>query len=445
MEVEKPNVLIVDDEDEIREILTFFVKSVYPCNVSEAVNGEEAIAKLKDQQFHLVICDYNMPVKNGGEVYRYMIETHQPAKYVMCSSDTPQTFPVFNDATNLFGFIQKPNLMNGVKEIIEKMKAQGEYIAESSALEKDFFPIGINLLLTLRTVPVNVFIRISEGKHVKVYSAGDIFDETDFLKYSEKGILKLFTESNTADIIFSKIEEHVTDLLKNKSKTNKVEAVIEAQGVILSTLKEFGFHERLVPVVEVQIQETLNICNSDKTLGLLLSKMLKMQGSYIAKHSFMLATVTVALASKMGWNSDLTSQKLVISSLFHDVFLKDTVEDEVGLLKTRTYDEDFLSHPKKAAELLDKIPKVPPDTGRIILEQHEVGEENGFPRAIPIHETSPLGQLFTFSHYLVDALLIVSKNGPVTEDKVYAQLMGLSGQSSKYKKLMDHLKELELF
>lgn len=445
MEVEKPHVLIVDDEDEIREILTFFLKSVYPCNVSEAVNGEDAIEKLKKQQFQLVICDYNMPIKNGGEVYRFMIENDQPAKYVMCSSDTPHAFPIFQDTSHLFGYIQKPNLMNGVKEIIEKMKDQGQYIGEASALEKDFFPIGINLLLTLRTVPVDVFIKIKEGKHIKVLTANTVFDETDFLKYSEKGIDKLFTESNSADVIFKKIEDHVQELLNHKSKSNKVEAVIEAQGVILSTFKEFGFHERMVPVVEVQIQETLKICNSDKTLGLLLNKMLKMQGSYIAKHSFMLAAVTVALASKMGWNSDLTSQKLVISSLFHDVFLKESINDEVGLLKTRSYDEDFLTHPKKAAELLDKIPKVPPDTGRIILEQHEVGEENGFPRAMPIHETSPLGQLFTFSHYLVDALLVVGKSGPVTHDKVYAQLAGLSAQSSKYKKLMALLKEIDLF
>ncbi len=445
MEVEKPNVLIVDDEDEIREILTFFVKSVYPCNVSEAINGEDAIDQLKKQNFQLVICDYNMPVKNGGEVYRYMIETDQPAKYVMCSSDTPQTFPVFKDSSHLFGYIQKPNLMNGVKEIVEKIKVESTKMSQSSALEKDFFPIGINLLLTLRNVPVDVFIKIAEGKHVKVYSAGSAFDETDFLKFSEKHIDKLYTESLTSKVIFQSIEDHVQQLLKKRTKANQVEAVIEAQSVILSTFKEFGFDDLMVPMVEAQIEETLKICNSDKTLGLLLGKMLKMQGSYLAKHSFMLAAITVALANKMGWNSDLTAQKLVMSSLFHDVFLKESVDNEVVVLKSGQYDGDFLDHPKKAAELLERIPKVPPDTGRIILEQHEVGEESGIPRAMPIHETSPLGQLFTFSHYLVDAILILSKSGPVTYDKLEAQLSGLGGQSSKYKKLMGLLKEIDLF
>ncbi len=438
-----PSILIVDDEEEIRDIVSFFVESAGACDISLAVNGEEAITCLKNKKFDLVICDYNMPVKNGGEVYKYLIQTENDCKYVMCSSDTPQTFPEFKDESHMFGHILKPNIMNGVKEVLERLK---QHQPKSPPTEVQvYFPISIKLLLSMRDIPVDIFIKIAEGKYVKAFSQGGNFDETDFLKYQQKDILKLFALNLSTDVLVEKVQEMIQIISKTHGHHNKGQAVVETQDLILSTFKDYGFHEGLVPAIEAQIQDTLKICGSDKTLSLLLNKMLKLKGSYISKHSFMLSAVTVALANKVGWNSETTAQKLVICSLFHDVFLKEDILNEVHELEGRKYDEDFKNHPQKAAELLDKIPRVPPDTGRIVLEQHEVGEVSGIPRSVAVHDTSPLGQLFTFSHYLVDAVLESSHSGVISTEEIYQRLEKISIQSSRYKKFLSILKESELF
>lgn len=62
-------ILIVDDEPNVVRTLTFVLrKEGY--DVSTAVNGEEAIAKVKESKPNLMFLDIMMPKKDGYEVCR---------------------------------------------------------------------------------------------------------------------------------------------------------------------------------------------------------------------------------------------------------------------------------------------------------------------------------------------------------------------------------------
>jgi two-component system response regulator PilR (NtrC family) len=60
-------ILVVDDEDIIRESLSFILKKE-GYFVEEAANGKEAYDKLKEDSFDLVISDLEMPVMKGTEL-----------------------------------------------------------------------------------------------------------------------------------------------------------------------------------------------------------------------------------------------------------------------------------------------------------------------------------------------------------------------------------------
>ncbi len=66
MENEK-TILVVDDEEDIRQILSSFLqKEGYECLV--AASGEKALTLLKDNDIDLVILDIMMPEMDGFEV-----------------------------------------------------------------------------------------------------------------------------------------------------------------------------------------------------------------------------------------------------------------------------------------------------------------------------------------------------------------------------------------
>ncbi|ATI76172.1 MULTISPECIES: response regulator [Bacillus] len=79
-------VLIVDDakfmRDKIREILETEDLQV----AGEAENGEEAVLLYQELQPDLVIMDITMPVKNGIEALKDMIQLNPKVKVIMCTA-----------------------------------------------------------------------------------------------------------------------------------------------------------------------------------------------------------------------------------------------------------------------------------------------------------------------------------------------------------------------
>ena len=89
---DKPEVLIVDDSEMNRELLTEMLGSEY--KITEAENGEECMAALKQRGtgISLILLDIVMPVANGFDVLDYMTSTHriEDIPVIMISSENSE-------------------------------------------------------------------------------------------------------------------------------------------------------------------------------------------------------------------------------------------------------------------------------------------------------------------------------------------------------------------
>lgn len=68
----KPRILIADDEEGIRESLNLILDGEY--ELIFAVDGEEALSKINQDLFNLVLLDIKMPKLDGLEVLRRLRE-----------------------------------------------------------------------------------------------------------------------------------------------------------------------------------------------------------------------------------------------------------------------------------------------------------------------------------------------------------------------------------
>lgn len=65
-------ILIIDDSKTMRRIVTNVVKQLLPsAEITEAEDGAEAIKFLAKEKFDVMLCDINMPNKNGYEVLEF--------------------------------------------------------------------------------------------------------------------------------------------------------------------------------------------------------------------------------------------------------------------------------------------------------------------------------------------------------------------------------------
>ena len=100
--------LIVDDDKDLLEVLSMIVVSNYNVDIVEANNGQNAIDKIKNQgPFDLVICDYNMPEKNGADVFKELRKENQATPFLLISTDIDKFKHQIPEATNC-EFIKKP-------------------------------------------------------------------------------------------------------------------------------------------------------------------------------------------------------------------------------------------------------------------------------------------------------------------------------------------------
>ena len=64
-----PKILLVEDEASIRRVLgSILSEEDKSYEVTEASNGQEAMEKIRETAYDLVLCDIKMPKKDGLEV-----------------------------------------------------------------------------------------------------------------------------------------------------------------------------------------------------------------------------------------------------------------------------------------------------------------------------------------------------------------------------------------
>lgn len=111
------NILIADDNDEIREIVRILLESE-GFNVSEAINGEDAVNKVNDNT-DLIILDIMMPIKSGFKACIEIREkTSAPILFLTAKSQDSDKFMAFSAGSD--DFLSKPF---SYTELISRVKA----------------------------------------------------------------------------------------------------------------------------------------------------------------------------------------------------------------------------------------------------------------------------------------------------------------------------------
>ena len=120
-------VLIVDDSALVRKQLTEMI-STLGYEIEVAKNGKEAVEKAIKVQYDVITMDINMPVMNGIEAVKEIMQ-QQPTAILMISSLTTEDATITMDALDLgaVDYIAKPGTMNVGKnenrdDIINKVK-----------------------------------------------------------------------------------------------------------------------------------------------------------------------------------------------------------------------------------------------------------------------------------------------------------------------------------
>jgi diguanylate cyclase (GGDEF)-like protein len=147
-ENQKPTILIIDDEEQIRSLLIDLLGDTYHC--SSAGSAEEALAALSQDTFDLVISDIDMGGMSGLELVPRVHSLAPDTVVVMISGNQDIEFAIKALRVGAFDYISKPIDIRHVEASVERALNH-----HSLLIEKRLYKEQLETLLQQRTAQVD--------------------------------------------------------------------------------------------------------------------------------------------------------------------------------------------------------------------------------------------------------------------------------------------------
>lgn len=130
-------ILIVEDEAAIRRVLSKILSEENDTyQVSEAADGEEAMQKIQNEDFDLVICDIKMPKMDGEEVLKAAKEIKPELNFIMISGHGDLETAVNTMRLGAFDYISKPPDLNRLLTTVRNALDNKILAVENKRLKK---------------------------------------------------------------------------------------------------------------------------------------------------------------------------------------------------------------------------------------------------------------------------------------------------------------------
>lgn len=118
-----PDILVVDDDDVIRETLFELFSTEYSCQT--AATAEEALAKLQTQRFDVVLTDISMPGLSGRELLTRVVELYPGTPVIIISGLSDQEQAQSLIGCGAFDYLLKPFRLEVVEDSVRRAVDKG--------------------------------------------------------------------------------------------------------------------------------------------------------------------------------------------------------------------------------------------------------------------------------------------------------------------------------
>lgn len=140
----KPTILVVDDDQAVRESLSNVLMEENYAVIS-AANGSEALDLLTMREVALIVLDLNMPVKNGWETFEQLYYDHPLIPVIIITAKPNQV--LISMASGAGALLEKPfeipHLLRTIHRLLAESAESRLQRIEGSNTDFFYFPARI--------------------------------------------------------------------------------------------------------------------------------------------------------------------------------------------------------------------------------------------------------------------------------------------------------------
>lgn len=192
----KVNILLVEDDKEINYLISSYLKKE-GYNVECSFDGVQAVEKLENEEYQLVILDLMLPKLSGGEVL-LKIRNKYTIPVIILSAKDEQTDKIFGLELGADDYMTKPF---EIGELLARVKAQLRRYIEFNKVE-----VKENEILEYEELILNLSTYKLTVKGIDITLTAKEFEILKlFMQYPDK----VFTKSQIFNVVWQ--EEYMTD------------------------------------------------------------------------------------------------------------------------------------------------------------------------------------------------------------------------------------------
>jgi two-component system, NarL family, invasion response regulator UvrY len=207
-------ILIADDHAIVREGLKQIVKTLPEVTlIDEVSEGNEALLKIKEVGYDLVILDISMPGLSGLEILRNINHMQIKTRVLMLSFHPEEQYAIRAFDLGASGYLSKDSAYEELATAIHKIAAGGKYVSSAFA-EKLFFTdydhLDKNLHGSLSDREFQVMIMLAKGKTV-LEIANEIFISDKTVSTYRSRIMEKMGMKKNADLTIYAIKNSLIE------------------------------------------------------------------------------------------------------------------------------------------------------------------------------------------------------------------------------------------
>jgi len=115
--------LVVEDSPTMRQLITFSLKRIPNSKIIEASDGVDALKKLKDEKFDLILSDINMPLMDGLKLVSMIRSnpTYQSIPIIIVTTEGSENDREKGLALGANAYLSKPIQTNELLKVVKSL------------------------------------------------------------------------------------------------------------------------------------------------------------------------------------------------------------------------------------------------------------------------------------------------------------------------------------
>lgn len=413
---DKPTrILIVDNDGDLWEsVQTEYKakkaeigKSALPPTFADTVRASQS--KLSDRDFNYAGVFVNPGI--GTPAWLAVIRTSHQYR-----SGTP-VFVIYDERPKIsdkeasqlgvYGFFKKPITYDKILELItgdeeepleEAPPAPAAQAAQhpTSTNDDDYLPVElVNIVGRIKSM-FDLFVRLSNGKYVKILNSGDILSADRIESYKAKGMTSLFILKAAQADYLKFYDTMVDSIVKDTTVAVEVKQQhIAAQGQnAIQFLKSSGFSDESMASAESYVKNTTELVTQIAAKSDQVKKLLDDVTTY--EHAMACSTLAGLMIKHIGGSNPVIFNAIGIACFLHDISLvgqpQVVLDDDLDAM-TPEQKTIYLAHPEESAKLVKKMKGVPPIVVTAVAQHHLRANKGGFPEAKAVNEVNRISEL----------------------------------------------------